>query len=122
MYALIINGAVSEITEINPAGRFHPSLEWIACPGDVLPGWSYLNGTFSPPPPVQEDLSLPRTVQIQTRLSEIDLATMRPLRALQLGEGTESDQQKLIELEAEAKTLREELRMLEGGQNAEQRP
>ncbi|USR40787.1 DUF4376 domain-containing protein [Ectopseudomonas hydrolytica] len=49
MWARIDSGTVAETTEINPAGRYHPSLEWVECPPEVKPGWLYSNGAFSPP-------------------------------------------------------------------------
>ncbi|MBC3489900.1 phage tail assembly chaperone [Pseudomonas taiwanensis] len=48
MWALIIDGAVCEITEIDPAGRFHPAMEWITCDGSVVPGDRYVDGGFVP--------------------------------------------------------------------------
>lgn len=49
MWARIANGTVVEITEQDPKGRFHPSIEWVACDGQVAPGWTYDGGAFSPP-------------------------------------------------------------------------
>lgn len=49
MWARIENGAVAELTAIDPAGRFHPSLEWAACPEDVQPRWTYNGTVYSPP-------------------------------------------------------------------------
>lgn len=49
MWARIESSSVVEITNIDPEGRYHPSLEWVACPTDVLPGWSYIDGTFAAP-------------------------------------------------------------------------
>ncbi|EPG4957838.1 hypothetical protein M2O49_000463 [Citrobacter amalonaticus] len=49
MWALIIDGIVNEVTDINPEGRFHPSLAWIPCSTEVLPGWQYDDGEFSVP-------------------------------------------------------------------------
>lgn len=46
MWALIIDGTVREITEIDPVGRFHPSLEWIACASTVVPGDRYVGDGF----------------------------------------------------------------------------
>ncbi|CAB5523771.1 Uncharacterised protein [Pseudomonas putida] len=50
MWALIIDGTVREVTEIDPAGRFHPSLSWVGCGADVSPGDRYDDGVFGPPP------------------------------------------------------------------------
>ena len=46
MWALVIDGLVQEVTDIDPYGRFHPSLEWHACKSEVAPGWMYLDGIF----------------------------------------------------------------------------
>ncbi len=56
MWARIENGTVAEITDIDPAGRFHPSLEWVACREGVAPGWIYADAAFTGPmemPPPQ---------------------------------------------------------------------
>lgn len=55
-----------------------------------------------------------RLDEITARLAEIDILTMRPVRAILLGTGTDDDQLKLAELEAEAEPLRNELRQLKG--------
>lgn len=47
------------------------------------------------------------------QLDEIDLKTVRPLRAIQSEQGTSEDQQKLNELEAQAKVIRERIRSLQ---------
>lgn len=52
-WALVIEGSVREITEIDPAGRFHPSLEWVEAGADVEPGWQYDGSGFTPPPAPQ---------------------------------------------------------------------
>lgn len=51
IWALIVDGLVRETTEIDPSGRFHPSLEWVEAGTDVSPGWQYIGGEFLPPPP-----------------------------------------------------------------------
>ena len=50
MWALIVDGAVREVTEIDPAGRFHPSLTWVGCDAEVAPGDRYDGGAFESPP------------------------------------------------------------------------
>lgn len=47
------------------------------------------------------------------QLDEIDLKTVRPLRAIQSEQGTPEDQQKLNELETQAKAIRERIRSLQ---------
>ena len=52
MWARIENNVVIELTDIDPAGRFHPSLIWVECPADTQHGYIYSNGEFTPPPEV----------------------------------------------------------------------
>lgn len=49
MWARIDGDRVAEITDIDPAGRFHHSLEWVSAPLDVQPGWTYDGENFAPP-------------------------------------------------------------------------
>jgi len=49
MWARIENGTVAEITDIDPTGRFHPSLQWAECGSDVAPGWTYNGESFAAP-------------------------------------------------------------------------
>ncbi|MBY5940393.1 hypothetical protein KUW00_05765 [Halomonas sp. DP5N14-9] len=49
MWARIENGAVVEITDADPFGRFHPSIEWVSCGKQVEVGWSYDASGFSEP-------------------------------------------------------------------------
>lgn len=49
MWARIENGIVAEITDIDPEGRFHPSLVWVECGEEVEPGWKYDGSKFAPP-------------------------------------------------------------------------
>lgn len=51
MWARIENGLVKELTDIDPAGRFHSSLMWVACPPTVTEGMAYDNvaNSFSIP-------------------------------------------------------------------------
>jgi hypothetical protein len=39
VWSRIENGLVAEVTDIDPDGRFHSSLHWVACPENVKPGW-----------------------------------------------------------------------------------
>lgn len=68
MWALIQSGTVSEITDTDPQGRFHPSLVWVACGPDVTPGDIYENGEFSkpvPPTPTAEEIRALRNTLLQ---------------------------------------------------------
>lgn len=49
MWARIENNVVAELTDIDPKGRFHPSLIWVECPPDTLHGYTLANGEFFPP-------------------------------------------------------------------------
>ncbi|UVM48561.1 phage tail assembly chaperone [Pseudomonas sp. B21-015] len=49
MWAHIESGRVIEVTDIDPAGRYHASWVWKACPAAVGLGWTFSSGTFSPP-------------------------------------------------------------------------
>lgn len=54
-------------------------------------------------------------IQILTEeLEDVDSETIRPLRAVQSGEGTEQDFAKLAELESQAKELRRQIKELQG--------
>ena len=46
-WALIENGVVSEISDIDPADRFHPALVWVSCSDEVKQGHSYSGGVFT---------------------------------------------------------------------------
>lgn len=49
MWARIDGDRVAEITDIDPDGRFHPSLVWVECGAEVQPGWTYDGKEFAPP-------------------------------------------------------------------------
>lgn len=50
----IENNTVVESTDIDPAGRFHPSLIWVTDDGaNAQVGWTYLAGVFAAPEPAQ---------------------------------------------------------------------
>ncbi len=53
-----------------------------------------------------------RITQINQRLTQIDIDSVRPLRALTSGNATDFDKQKLSKLDAEANELRDELKAL----------
>ncbi len=59
LWALIVDGAVREITDTDPTGRYHPSLHWQPCDGEVREGDLWTGDGFALPP---ADTKLPRTV------------------------------------------------------------
>ncbi|WP_230392763.1 phage tail assembly chaperone [Pseudomonas guariconensis] len=70
MWALIVDDVVHEVTDIDPTGRFHPSLSWVSCKDDVGIGWRHLSGVFKPAKPDSgEDLA---EAERTWRDSEID--------------------------------------------------
>lgn len=74
MWALIENGAVSEITATDPLGRFHPELQWAVCTAEVEPGWLYDGQAYSAP-------VLPG-VTVEQLCTQIDAAADRARRAV----------------------------------------
>jgi len=64
--------------------------------------------------PTPEDLAAQRADEIRARLTELDLASIRPLRALADGSATDEDRLRIAALDAEAAALREELQGLTG--------
>lgn len=83
MWARIENGVVAEITDMDPAGRFHPSLQWVICNDEVRPGWGYVGQAFAAPPAVVTKID-----ELCTRIdTAADTARSRvagdPLRAVE---------------------------------------
>lgn len=76
-WARIEDGVVRELTEADPAGRYHPSLVWVEAPAEVRAGWTWDGKTFAaPPPPELRPLRpLPRLV-IADRLTDTEVATV----------------------------------------------
>lgn len=46
MWARIESGKVVELTEVDPDGRFHPSMQWVSCSDKVVTGMAYSDGKF----------------------------------------------------------------------------
>ena len=63
-------------------------------------------------PPVSDE---DKVEQLKNKLNEIDRLAIRPLRAIAAGTDTEEDRSILIDLENQAKTLRQQLSEIEGG-------
>lgn len=49
MWALIIDGAVRETTNVDPNGRFHSDLEWVKCGKHVNTGMLFDGSKFTEP-------------------------------------------------------------------------
>ena len=84
--------------------------------GPYLAYWSPLLDSEPTPEQLKEGWQLhlknQRRAEILSQLSAIDLETVRPLRAVMAGAGTEYDTTKLATLEAAASDLRAELKKL----------
>ena len=79
-----------------------------ATPPTDEPGkWKYLDGGWKEY--TAEDAKQVRAIEIKSRLLEIDLESVRPLRAKAYGTSTPEDGAKLAALEQEAEALRTEL-------------
>lgn len=67
MWARIDGDRVAEITDIDPAGRFHSSIQWVPCSPDTQPGWHYDGEHIQPPPPEPiADLAARKRQEIDT--------------------------------------------------------
>jgi hypothetical protein len=111
-WAAVQDGLVLEVTDVDPAGRFTPDYAglFIPCPEEARSGWVYDGEAFSPPPSsTSEETALMRKAVILARLSEIDAASVRPLRAIAQGEDVQADHDRLAALDGEAAGLRAEL-------------
>ena len=62
---------------------------------------------------IQEQIKQNQINELIQQLDEIDLRTVRPLRAIESGKGTEEDQNRLNELETQAETIRDQIRILQ---------
>jgi len=97
--------------ESNKVAQVQPSPEdgFVEIPDNVVCGMiKETDGTFVNPPIPQEQLDAQRIGEIDARLKEIDVESVRPLRAINAGTDTQFDRDKLADLDAEAETLRTE--------------
>ena len=62
---------------------------------------------------IQEQQKQYQINELIRQLNEIDLRTVRPLRAIESGKGTQDDQNKLNELETQAEIIRNQIRILQ---------
>ncbi len=89
MWARIENGTVAELTDVDPDGRFHPSLAWISYAGIVPPpqiGWTATeaNGIWTMSPPADRSAEITRAVLVsaaQTALDKSDVTAIRCWKA-----------------------------------------
>lgn len=87
---------------------------WVLCPDEVGIGWRYDGTNFLPPPPpspppkTPEQLAAEKDVEARRRLAEIDLASIRAIRA-HLASKPDAPAE-LKTLEAEATELRKDIR------------
>ena len=114
-YAVIEDNKVTNIIEaagpdVLPGVVLMEAPDWTAI-GDVLVDGE-LPGAPPEPEPDPETERLARIAQIEADLHNIDLASIRPLRAIDNGSDSPVDHQKLIELEEKAAALRAELAAL----------
>lgn len=108
MWARIENGAVAELTDIDPAGRFHPSLQWEMADATVQVGDLYDGQTYSRTVEPLEDFATRQRREIETALSA-ELAAGLPYT---MPDGTADvvqmqaeDRQNLMGLAIEARDL-----------------
>ncbi|CAH2603233.1 conserved protein of unknown function [Rhodovastum atsumiense] len=69
MWACIEDGMVRELTATDPAGRFHPSLLWVACDAAVREGWRWDGTGFAAPAAAGPDLAA--AARLALRASDI---------------------------------------------------
>lgn len=50
MWALIVNNQVVELTEVDPAGRYDPDMDWRKAPEDAEQGDHFEGGIYTKPP------------------------------------------------------------------------
>lgn len=61
-WARIEDGVVREVIDFDPAGKFHPSINWVKCPATVDQHFTYDGSTFtapSPPPQTTAEMLAP---------------------------------------------------------------
>lgn len=56
MWARLDGKRVAEITDIDPAGRFHPSIEWVSVPENTKPGMIKKGNNYEWPEPEPEPI------------------------------------------------------------------
>lgn len=71
MWALIENGVVVELTDTDPAGRYHPDMKWVACPAEAAVGDGYDGEAFT------SGAGLPAPAATPAELAAAAIATRR---------------------------------------------
>jgi len=90
-----------EVWAEKPEGYFTPE-EWAAAHPEP-----------EPEPPTEAEIKAARIAEIHAALDDIDRHSVRPLRAIIKGVGTDEDTNRLAALEQKAEDLRAELAGLE---------
>ncbi|MBR9880786.1 MAG: DUF4376 domain-containing protein [Gammaproteobacteria bacterium] len=110
MWARIDNGAVAELTDIDPAGRFHLSLQWEMADATVQIGDLYDGQAYSRPVEPIEELATRQRAKIDAALAAA-LAAGMPYT---MPDGTDDvvqtrpeDEPNLLGLAIEARDLRD---------------
>ena len=104
-------------TFISPSGN--PEI-WNEKPEDYLTPeeWDAAHQPPPPPEPTPEELRAAQIAQIKAALVTIDLASIRPLRAIADESDMPEDHEKISELDSQATTLRDELAALTADETA----
>lgn len=107
MWARIQDGVVAETTDIDPAGRYHPDLEWRTCTSQVQTGWLYADDVFAERVESEEER---RAAERQWR--DVELSAQQWIRdrhrdELDLGRSTTLSDQQFSELLEYLQALRD---------------
>lgn len=97
-WALVVDGRVNEITDIDPTYRYPIDWKWYPCEDDVVFGWvaEEVDGvmTFRPyvPPPLTESQIFDQNKGAQNWRLSVAAEAMAPvLLSLQLGDSTDEE-------------------------------
>jgi hypothetical protein len=106
----IQDGVAFEETDVDPAGRFHPDLQWVPA-GKAQVGWIVDESGVLVAPVAPWPATGARSLEVLAELQALDAASIRCLRVLVGATGAEAKDQKsrLADLETKAAVLRVEL-------------
>ena len=76
MWALIFDGEVAEITDIDPEGRYHPDFVWIACEKNTQVGMLYKDNQFVGKQPVDVVSDIRSTMSLSAADARLRLAEL----------------------------------------------